>query len=338
MTTTITAAVLRGGLPLRLETLELPDPRPGEVLVRLAACGICGTDVDLCRSGAPGVILGHEGAGVVEAIGRGVGGVAPGDHVVLSYQSCGACPECRAGHPAGCDRLWELNFGFVRADGSNAYGAVRGHFFGQSSFASHALATERNVVKVDPALPLEMLAPLGCGLQTGAGTVMNTLAVQAGQGVAVFGVGAVGLAAVMAARLAGADPIVAIDRRPRRLALARELGASHAARRLSVAVDHIIDSTGDEGLIRAGLKLLKPHGRLALLTGGGEVELADGRKAFGVIQGDAVPQTFIPRLIALWRAGDFPFDRLIRFYPFAAINRALADAAAGRCVKAVLRM
>jgi aryl-alcohol dehydrogenase len=307
-------------------------------------------------------VLGHEGAGVVEEMGRAVKGVRPGQHVVLSYQSCGQCPECKEGRPAHCRRFWELNFGFARGDGSNALAAsgvpsgqkpegVRGHFFGQSSLATHALATERNLVKVDGALPLDLLAPLGCGLQTGAGTVLNSLAVKPGASLAVFGTGSVGLAAVMAARIAGARPIIAVDRIPKRLALARALGATHCVdnRKADVArrvraitgggVDHVLDNTGDAGLYEVGIDLLKPGGSMALLAGGGgRGELPDGRRVFGVIQGDAVPQRFIPYLIELYREGRFPFDRLIKHFNFGDINRAIAEAKAGRVIKPVLRM
>jgi aryl-alcohol dehydrogenase len=175
----IQAAVLRKkGGPLKIESLELEGPRDDEVLVRLVASGICHTDIDLSDnwdSADTPVVLGHEGAGVVEQVGKRVNNVTRGDHVVLSYQSCGHCRQCRSGHPTDCERFYEANFGFERLDGSNAMqrSGVRGHFFGQSSFATHALATKRNLVKVSKNLPLEMLAPLGCGLQTGAGTVMN---------------------------------------------------------------------------------------------------------------------------------------------------------------------
>ena len=229
----IRAAVLREqGRPLRIETLELEGPRDDEVLVRIVATGICHTDIDVCDDwdgSATPVVLGHEGAGVVEDVGKGVKSVERGDHVVLSYQSCGYCQHCREGRPSHCVHFYRLNFGFQRMDGSNALhrSGVRGHFFGQSSFATHALATERNLVRVPKDLPLEVLAPLGCGMQTGAGTVMNSLQVPKGASIAVFGTGAVGLAAVMAARLAGADPIIGVDIRPARLALALELGATH---------------------------------------------------------------------------------------------------------------
>ena len=198
----IRAAVLRQpGAPLKIESLEMEGPRDDELLVRIVASGICHTDIDFCEGGASGpIVLGHEGAGVVEQVGRKVKGFKAGDHVVLSYESCGQCRPCRLGRPAHCERFWEANFGFARLDGTNSLqGGVRGHFFGQSSFATHTLATARNVVKVPRTLPLKLLAPLGCGLQTGAGTVMNSLQVRAGASLAVFGVGSVGLAAVMAA-------------------------------------------------------------------------------------------------------------------------------------------
>ena len=353
-TRTIRAAVLRrSGGPLTIEELQLEGPRDDEVLVRLIASGICHTDIDFCNGWvSEPVVLGHEGAGVVEKVGPAVRSVSPGDHVVLSYQSCGRCDACAEEHPAHCRHFWELNFGFARLDGSNAYEAsgVRGHFFGQSSFATHALATERNLVRVDKALPLELLAPLGCGLQTGAGTVMNSLAVEAGASIVVLGTGTVGLAAVMAARIVGADPIIAVDINPKRLALARELGATHgiensgvdlarSIRRIASGVDHVLEITGDAALAHLGVELLNPGGRLALLTGGmGADKLPGRREVLGIIQGDAVPQRFIPDLIELHRKGCFPFDRLVTFYDFGDINQAIADSRSGDTIKPVLRI
>src|SRR4030042_5704678 len=189
----IRAAVLRQkGGPLRIESLEMEDPRDDEILVRLFASGICHTDIDFCDGWVEAdnaVVLGHEGAGVVERAGKSVKGVRRGDHVVLSYQSCGRCRPCRSGHPAHCQHFYEANFGFQRLDGSNALqrSGVRGHFFGQSSFATPSLATERNLVRVAKDLPLQVLAPLGCGMQTGAGAVLNSLKVPPGASVAVFG-------------------------------------------------------------------------------------------------------------------------------------------------------
>lgn len=353
----IRAAVLRKrGGPMKVEPLEIEGPRDDELLVRLVASGICHTDIgfiDDWDSAEEPVVLGHEGAGVVEEVGRRVRGVAAGDHVVLSYMSCGRCSPCRHGRPADCDRLSEANFGFARLDGSNALerSGVRGHFFGQSSFATRSLATARNTVVVPRDLPLELLAPLGCGLQTGAGTVMNSFAVPAGAGIAVFGTGAVGLAAVMAARIVGAAPIIGVDIVPWRLDLALELGATHVidGRREEIAVrvaeiagagvHFVIDTTGEPELVRLAVSILQPKGRVALLTG----DMTDrtypgGKKAVGIVQGDSIPQRFIPQLIDLHRRGLFPFDRLVKFYPFTQINRAIADSRRGNTIKPVLQI
>ncbi len=353
----IQAAVLRQkGGPLKIESLEMEGPRDDEVLVRLVASGICHTDIDFCDGwdeSDQAVVLGHEGAGVVERVGTSVKSVKRGDHVVLSYQSCGHCRQCRSGHPAHCQHFYEANFGFQRLDGSNALqrSGVRGHFFGQSSFATHSLATERNLVKVAKDLPLEVLSPLGCGLQTGAGTVMNSLKVSDGASIAVFGTGAVGLAAVMAARLVGADPIIGIDIRPKRLQLALKLGATHTIdnRRRKIAagiaditgsgVDYVVETTGSPKMHQLAIEVLNPHGIVALLTGeSGSDSLPEGRKTLGIIEGDAVPQNFIPKLIELYQAGQFPFDRLVKFYDFSDINRAIADAKRGDTIKPVLRI
>jgi aryl-alcohol dehydrogenase len=349
----IQAAVLRQAGPVQIESLELEGPREDEVLVRLIATGICHTDIDFCHDwSGPPVVLGHEGAGVVEEVGTSLTAVKPGDHVVLSYQSCGQCPQCRQGHPAGCEYFWEANFGFARLDGSNALerSGVRGHFFGQSSFATHTLATERNLVKVPQDLPLDLLAPLGCGLQTGAGTVMNSLQVSPAASIAIFGTGAVGLAAVMAARLVGADPIIGVDLNPARLKLAMELGATQVIdnRNADVAsqithitgsgVDYVLEITGDPSMHQLAIKVLNPHGTVALIAAPGSSSLSQGRKTLSIIQGDAVPQFFIPKLIALYQAGRFPFDRLLKFYNFDEINRAIADARRGDTIKPVVRI
>jgi aryl-alcohol dehydrogenase len=351
---TIRAAVLRRqGGPLDIETLTMEGPRDDEVLVRLVASGICHTDIDLIDgwSGDDGpVVLGHEGAGVVEEVGREVGGFKPGDPVVLSYQSCGQCRPCGEGRPFACARFWDLNFGFRRLDGSNALreSGVSGHFFGQSSFASHALATSRNLVPAADDLPLALLAPLGCGLQTGAGTIFHSLAVAAGEAVGIFGTGAVGLAAVMAARIAGAAPIIAVDRQPARLALALELGATHAldsrdndfVPRITAVgrLDCLVETTGDGELGRLVGTLLQPKGRAAFLAGGGMVSGKKGQQFLSVIQGDSVPQRFIPEMIGHHRAGRFPFDRLVKFYDFTMINQAIADVRSGKTIKPVLKM
>jgi aryl-alcohol dehydrogenase len=365
MTTSTLAAVLRQPRGLfTFENLTLDDPRPDEILVRMVACGICQTDAHFRDQQMPiklPAVLGHEGAGVVERIGSAVTAVKPGDHVVLSFNSCGQCPACAKGHPAYCDQLLPMNFAGVRSDDtsglSDASGApVRGRFFGQSSFATFCLASERNVVKVPDDLPLAMLAPLGCGLQTGAAAVLNALKVHAHASIAIFGVGAVGLAAVMASRIAQATTIIAIDVNEDRLQLAQELGAHHilhaaksepatAIRQiLPRGVDFVLDTSGRKESLEAGLSALAFLGKfgfVAFSPAAGAVldasRLSPGQSLQGIIQGDAIPQSFIPRLIDFHRAGEFPIDKLVRYYESAEIHQAFDDAARGAAIKPVLR-
>lgn len=359
----ITAAVLRRpDAPYSLESLELADPGPGQVLVGVRAVGHCHTDL-LPRAGVLPIpmpmVAGHEGAGVVEAVGPGVTSVAPGDHVVLSYASCGVCPACDGGRPFGCDLFAPLNLVGATLDGSvtatDSDGAsVATRWFGQSSFATHALATERNVVKIDPDLPFELMAPLGCGLQTGAGTVLNTLRPRPGDSIAVFGTGAVGSAAIMAAAAAGCTTIVGIDLHEHRLELARELGATHVVRgdaddvaaeviaTTGRGVRYALDTTGVNAVVTAAVTALEVGGTAALV-GVSAPDLAVparlismGKTVVGVIEGDADPKAFIPRLISLWRAGRFPIEKLVTTYPLADIDRAERAAAVGEVVKPVL--
>ncbi len=344
--------------------LSLADPRPCEVLVRMVATGICQTDLHVRDQHHPvplPAVLGHEGAGVVERVGLGVRGLVPGDRVVLSYPSCGTCPACRTGHNPYCEHSYALCFGGARLDGSTALARpdgtpVHSHFFAQSSFATHALADASNVVKVGNEVPLERLGPLGCGFQTGAGAVLNAPDFRPGASLAVFGAGAVGLAAVMAGLIAGARCIVAVDVNPARLALAKELGAtdsilaggSELADQLGTLAPggftHVIDTTARPEMLALALRALAPLGTATLIGGapaGAEASLdmttlLNGRTVRGVIQGDAVPQVFIPELIRHHCAGRFPFDRLIRFYDFTEINQAVEDVRTGTTIKAVL--
>src|SRR5437016_12275358 len=236
-TTQIKAAVVREkGGPFKVETLTLEAPRRDEVLVKVVATGLCHTDMVARDKGYPvphPIVLGHEGAGIVESVGADVVKVAPGDSVVLTCPTCGRCRPCLLGRIAHCEKTFPLSVGGTRLDGSTAtidgHGeTVHDHFFGQSSCATYALANERNVVKVSSDVPLERLGPLGCGIQTGAGAVMNALKVAPGTTLACFGAGAVGCSAIMAARAVGATTIVAIDMVPSRPEMGKELGATHA--------------------------------------------------------------------------------------------------------------
>jgi aryl-alcohol dehydrogenase len=352
----IRAAVARNGArPLQIERLELEGPRDDEVLVRIVAVGVCHTDIGIYQRWNPAdqpAVLGHEGAGIVEKAGKNIAGLRVGDHVVLSFASCGQCAQCGSGRPWLCQSFMGLNFGFHRLDGSNALhrSGVSGHFFGQSSFATYSIATEQNAVKVPRDVELALLGPLGCGLQTGAGTVMNTLDVRRGASIAILGTGAVGLAAVMAARIVGANPIIGVDKNPMRLELALELGATHIVdgRAADVAqavsriagggIDYAVETTGNDILGKLALDLLNLGGAAGFLTPGPRPSLDGGRKAISVTEGSSAPRVFIPRLIDLYRQGQFPFDRLIKFYGFSDINAAIADSIRGDTIKPVLRM
>jgi aryl-alcohol dehydrogenase len=358
------AVAHRPGGPFAIEEVELDDPRPDEVLVRMLASGICQTDLH-ARDGYypiahPGV-YGHEGVGVVERAGTAVTRVRAGDRVVMFAPSCGACPNCAARRPAYCLRHLPLKMNGVRADGSatirQAGRALGGAFFQQSSLARHALATERNVVSVPGDVPAHVLAALPCGVNTGAGAALGVLGVEAGMAVAILGVGAVGLAALMAAKAAGCDPIVAVDVRENRLALARELGASHAvvagdgdftdALRAATAgrgVDGLIDTSGVPENVARGVAALAMPGTYVLV---GSVRpgvtaafdmttLQNGRTIRGCIQGGGEPETFIPALVERYRAGAFPVDRLVTTYAFDEVERAARDLASGATIKPVI--
>jgi aryl-alcohol dehydrogenase len=348
---------------LTLETLDLDEIRPGEVLVRVAAVGVCHTDIaytDGSRPAAPfPLVAGHEGAGVIAAVGPGTEGFAVGDRVVMSFSSCGRCRACLAGRPARCSSFRELNSGFggpgsggrlTRRNGEK----VAAGFFGQSSFAEHALTGVRNLVQVPEGVPLPLAAPFGCGIQTGAGAVLNALRLQPGDALVVTGTGAVGMSAVMAARAAGAATIVAVDPVPSRRALALTLGATHAfapadvARgsldRIGVPLDFAIDTSGRPEMIRAAVAAVHAAGVVLLIAAGQTDAVADiplrdlivGRQVRGAVEGDAVPQLLIPRLLELWRTGQFPVEALVSTFAATELGEAMRAMKLGLVVKPVV--
>jgi aryl-alcohol dehydrogenase len=360
-----TAALLEEvGAPLRLAEVELGAPAEGEVLVRMRGVGICHTDISAQNGTFPlplPSVLGHEGAGVVEAVGPGVHTLRVGDHVALSFDHCSECSQCAGGHPAYCDAFAPLNYFGTRLDGSvtmhRGEDEVYGSWFGQSSFATHAIASVHNAIKVPADLPLELLGPLGCGFQTGAGSVINVMEAAAGEGIIVFGLGAVGLGALMAARAIGCAPIIGVDVNPDRLTIATELGATHTldpketddflwtVQELAApGLHYSFDAVGAGPVIRQALESLRTAGHCVTVGFQGleheitidQGHLLLGRRLSGVIEGDADPQTFIPRLIELYREGKFPFDRLVQKFPFEQINEAIAAADAGSVIKPVL--
>lgn len=362
----ISAAVWRSpeGAPA-LERLDLDEPRDDEVLVRIVAAGICHTDLFSALRFPLPAVFGHEGAGIVERVGARVGKVRRGDRVALTFGSCGHCARCHSGDVAYCENGHQLQFSGKRADGSttlrDAAGlAVHGSFFQQSSFATHAIASERNVVKVPDALPLELAAPLGCGVQTGAGAVLNTLAARPGTSIAIFGSGSLGLSAVMAARLVGCATIIAVDVREDRLELARELGATHVfdARqgdtvgRIRAAtrgrgVNYAFETAGVVQTFNDAIECLARQGTCAIATIpklGAPFEwsplnlLLRAARLVVCIEGDSVPDLFIPQLAELQLAGRLPYERFCRDYPFEQFLTAWDDAEQARTIKPVLRM
>lgn len=360
----IVAAVVRekSGTFL-VEELDLDPPRPNEVLVRIVGVGVCHTDLS-CRDQMYPVplpsVLGHEGAGIVEAVGDSVTKVQPGDHVVLSYRACGECRNCLRKDPSHCLKIFECNFSGVRDDGSCTLQKdgekVHGNFFSQSSFATYALTIEANTVKVSKEAPLELLGPLGCGIQTGAGAVMNSLRPEPGSSLVVFGCGSVGLSAVMAAKIEGCERIIAVDLNEERLALATSLGATDSLNPVKENVlekiieitqggaDYSLECTASPQVFRQAVDCLCVTGVCGLVGAapmGTEVSLdmnsiMFGRTVKGIIEGDSIPDVFIPKMVDMYLDGKFPIDQLISFYPLEEIDQAVKDSEKGKAVKAVL--
>lgn len=367
MSTTTAAVVTDPGGAFELQELALEAPRPGEVLVEIAAAGICHTDI-VVRDGAmpivfPGV-FGHEAVGRVVEIGFAQSSFSPGDRVGLSYASCGSCERCLHGHASSCTSWMVLNMMGARLDGSTALSRggepIHSHFFGQSSFATRAVVLESSLVPMPDDVPDEIAAVLGCGVQTGAGAVMNVLKPPAGSSIAVFGAGTVGLSAVMAAAIVGCGRIIAIDLHGSRLELAQELGATdviQASEGLDVAAKifeltgtgagYALETTGAPSVLPVAVYSTGIGGTTGLIgaaPAGTELGvdvaaiMALCKTVVGIMEGDAVPRTFIPQLIEHWRGGRLPLERLVQTFPFAEINDAVAASLSGNVIKPVLTM
>lgn len=365
MTKKINVAVATAkGAPFEIQKAVLAPPGPDDVLVKIAAVGLCHTDI-ACREQYIPIplphVLGHEGAGIVEAIGENVEGIAVGDHVVLTAYACGECPSCEAHRPTYCHNALDNNFSGRKLDGSFAHrdengNIINGNFFGQSSFADYALAHYRSAVKVDKDVPIELLGPLACGIQTGAGAVMNGAKVQTGSSIAIFGVGTVGLSAIMAAKVVGCKTIIAIDLNDEKLAFAKELGATHTInggqgdtvenihKIVSGGVDYSFECVGVAPLYDAAVRAIHGQG-LAVLIGQPapdakiEVDMNSvlfGKRLQGSLAGDGEPHKFIPKLVELYKQGRFPFDKLITRYSLNDIQQAVEDLENGKVVKALL--
>lgn len=343
--------------------VELAELRDDEVLVRIVGVGVCHTDL-ICRDQLYPVsfpaVFGHEGSGVVERVGARVAKVQPGDHVVLTFRACGQCVACKRGDPTHCPNIFGCNFGGVRSDGSATIHhkgvPIFGNFFNQSSFAAYAIASEANTVKVAKDVPLELLGPLGCGIQTGAGAVLNTFKPAAGSSIAIFGCGSVGLSALMAAKAIGCTTIIAVDVNPVRLVLARQLGATHAfdprncnvveeIHKLGGGADFSLETTAIPAVFRQAVDCLTVPGVCGLVGAapmGTEVtfdmnSIMFGRSVVGIIEGQSVPDHFIPKLVDLYRQGSLPLEKIVGFYAFDEIDQAVRDSENGKVVKAILR-
>jgi aryl-alcohol dehydrogenase len=350
-----------------IEALDVDEPGPQEVRVRVVASGICQTDVHARDGFFPipcPAVYGHEGAGVVERVGTAVTTLKPGDHVIMANPSCGECPDCLAGFETYCSKAPVLKQSGYRSDGtslsfSRGQEPIYGSFFQQSSFASVTIAMARNTIRVPKDVPLDILAAFPCGVNTGAGAVMNVLKPHPGDAYVAFGTGTVGFAGLLAAKLAGCDPIIAVDLFDERLALALDLGATHTVnaknpklvdevRRLAGGrgAQFCLEAAGVPAALRAAVEVLAPRGAACLVgsaAAGVEVHLEmraiqRGRMVRGCVQGESDIQTFLPHLIALYGAGQLPIDRLVRHYPHTAINDAVADMLAGKTIKAVLQI
>jgi len=363
----IQAAVATGsGKAFEIRTVQLDEPREDEILVRVVGVGVCHTDLVFKEGGviAPPVVLGHEGSGIVEKVGAKVTKVAPGDRVAMTFRSCGTCARCDRGDAAYCQTMPLLNYIGMRPDGTKTLKcegeAVGSNFFGQSSFASHALTYERNVVKVPDDLPLELFGPLGCGIQTGAGGVMRSLACEAGSTLLITGGGPVGLSAVMGAKIRGCATVILVEPHAARRALALEFGATHvidpavdkdlaAAVRaiVPIGVDYAFDTTGVPAVLTAVMGALGPKGVFGIVgisppgtpvPGDLNNLMTFGHTVKGIIEGDSDPDVFLPELIEHYRRGELPFDRMITTFPFHQINEAIAAQHHGDCIKVVLLM
>lgn len=352
------AVTMEQGQTHEFKEVELAEPQATEVRVRMVASGVCHTDHagrDAAMTPYP-VILGHEGAGIVEAVGDQVKEFEEGDHVIMSFAHCGHCSQCLTGYPTTCLSFNELNFGGKKEDGGHNHtldGEPVSVFFGQSSFATHANVEEKNLVKVPKDLDLVKLAPLGCGVQTGAGTVFNSLDYRLGDSIVILGVGAVGLSAVLAAKLVGYKHIFAVDINDDNLKMAEKFGATDLINNkenpdvaaqvkeiTGIGTRYAVDTTGVTEVIVQGLNCLQPRGEIAVVGMNLDFQMniqedlmGEGKTMKGVIEGDSVPKLFLPELIEYYREGKFPFDEMITVYDFENLEDAFESTSIKPVVK-----
>jgi alcohol dehydrogenase len=318
--------------------LELDPPGPGELLVRVRAAGLCHSDLSVIDGSRPRVmpmVLGHEAAGEVVEAGPGADGFEPGDHVVLSFvPACGACDACRRGRAALCDAGAAANTAGSLLSGERRWHGEPGelhHHLGVSAFADHVVVSSRSAVRVEKSLPFEVAALFGCAVLTGVGAVINSAELRMGDSAAIFGLGGVGLAALLGAHAAGATPIVAVDVIESKLELARELGATHTVLAGEGTVEEVRAATGggaDKAIETVGSEKVLAQAYAATRRGGTTVTVglphparmleipavslvAEERTLKGSYLGSCVPSVDIPKLVSLYDAGLLPVDRLL---------------------------
>jgi S-(hydroxymethyl)glutathione dehydrogenase / alcohol dehydrogenase len=365
----VRAAVLRAvNEPLSVEDVELADPGAGEVVVRLHASGVCHSDWNVVSGATPNplpVVLGHEGAGVVEAVGSGVSTVAEGDHVVLSWlPACGRCFFCVQGRPSLCEHAMEGMFDGTLPNGGlrlSQNGNALYHYSFLSTFAERCIVPEECCVPIRQDAPLDVAALVGCAIMTGVGAAINRARVEPGSAVAVFGAGGVGLSVILGSRLAGAGTIVAVDPVPLKRELARELGATHgvdpqggdavaALRELTEGrgVDYAFDAAGVPGIVAQAYESVRRGGTVVCIgipPVGAEASLPgpslprDEKVVTGSFYGSCRPHVDMPLLLDLFMDGRLPLDRLVtRTFPLEEVNDAFAAMNAGEVARAVIKL
>ncbi|KAF2718927.1 NAD(P)-binding protein [Polychaeton citri CBS 116435] len=357
----------------KIEDVDLRPLGEGELLVEMVATGVCHTDA-LIGSLPDGVapmafyprVLGHEGSGYVKDVGPAVTVAQPGDPVLLSFSYCNQCEVCKAGHYSNCNAFNDINFGpqsgFQLKDGKNC----GGQFFGQSSFAALSIVRQCSVVNAKGLIKdkkeLQLFSPLGCGIQTGSGTVINVAQAGPKDAICIMGLGGVGLSAVMAAKIQGCRKIIGIDKVASRLELATELGCTHtvdgsklgdksledAVRELTedVGPSICIDTTGAPPLIEAGCKMIRNRGKYIQVGSASFAVMLDhvnvfefmsaGKQFIGAIEGSATPTEYVPKMIQWYREGNFPFDKLMKFFPADDFAQGLHEMHTGETIKPIL--
>ena len=356
------AAVTReAGQPLVLENVSITEPADNEILVKIHSTGICHTDLIMHGIGIYGgpAVYGHEGAGVVEKVGKLVKKVSVGDHVVMCVNShCGTCPECIKGHPMNCHE-YDFTKPQMREDKSPTMLDEEGNPLlhgGATSFTTHVITTEKSVIKINKSVSLDVAGVFACGIQTGYGTVVHAANPEVGDSIAVFGVGSVGLCSILAAKHRRCYPIIAVDINPDKLAVAKELGATHCINSLEEnpeekireltgrGVTFAIDTVGKPEVTPSIIRSTDLTGTTLLIGASPEpmsiptTDILWGRTVKGVVEGDSIPDLFVPDLIRMYEEGDLPLEKLFTFYDFEDINQAIMEFHQGKSIKPIVRI